>query len=68
MKPTLISRWLLAVIILFGLAGWAVTGLLLYARMAYLGVLMVVGAGIWTFISMRGIHLDRQARILRARG
>ncbi len=66
MKPTLISRWLLAVIILFGLAGWAVTGLLLYARMAYLGVLMVVGAGIWTFISMRGIHLDRQARILRA--
>jgi len=66
MKPTLTLRWLLAGIILFGLAGWAVTGLQLYARMAYLGLLLVVGAGIWAVISMRGIRLNRQARILRA--
>ncbi|MDP2995449.1 MAG: DUF58 domain-containing protein, partial [Anaerolineales bacterium] len=66
MKPTLALRWLLAGIILFGLAGWAVTGLLLYARMAYLGLLLVVGAGIWAVFSMRGIRLNRRARILRA--
>jgi uncharacterized protein (DUF58 family) len=66
MKPTLALRWLLGGLILFGLAGWAVTGLLLYARMAYLGLLLIFGAGLWTAFSMRGIHLNRQARILRA--
>jgi uncharacterized protein (DUF58 family) len=66
MKPTITLRWLLAGIILIGLAGWVVTGLQLYARMAYLGLLLVVGAGIWAVYSMRGIRLSRQARILRA--
>jgi uncharacterized protein (DUF58 family) len=66
MKPTLASRWLLAGIILFGLVGWAVTGLMLYARMTYLGLLVVVGSGVWAANSMRGIRLNRQARILRA--
>ncbi|HEX7542355.1 MAG TPA: DUF58 domain-containing protein [Anaerolineales bacterium] len=66
MKPTLALRWLLAGIIIFGLVGWVVTGLLLYARLAYMGLLLVVGAGIFAVISMRGIHLNRQARILRA--
>ena len=66
MKSTLALRWLLAGIILFGLVGWAVTGLQLYARMAYLGILLVVGGGIWAVLSMRGIRLDRKARILRA--
>ena len=65
MKPTLALRWLLAGIILFGLGGWAVTGLMLYARMAYLGLLLVVVSGVWAAISMRGIRLNRQARILR---
>ena len=66
MKPTFARRWLLAGIILFSLFGWAVTGLQLYARMAYLGILLFLGAGIWVFISMRGISLSRKARILRA--
>ncbi|HEY5271386.1 MAG TPA: DUF58 domain-containing protein, partial [Anaerolineales bacterium] len=66
MKSTLAFRWLLAGIIFFGLAGWVVTGLLLYARLAYMGLLLVVGAGIFAVISMRGIRLNRQARILRA--
>ncbi|MCX6034511.1 MAG: DUF58 domain-containing protein [Chloroflexi bacterium] len=66
MKSTLAFRWLLGGIIFFGLVGWVVTGLLLYARLAYMGLLLVVGAGILAVISMRGIHLNRQARILRA--
>ncbi len=66
MKSPHALRWLLAGLIFFGLIGWAITGLLLYARMAYLGMLLVIGAGIWTFFSIRGIHLTRQARILRA--
>jgi len=66
MRLTLTLRWLLAGLILFGLVGWAVTGQLIYARMAYLSLLLVLGAGIWTYFSVRGIHLNRQARILRA--
>jgi hypothetical protein len=49
MKPTISLRWLLAVIIIIGLVGWAVTGLQLYARMAYLGLMLVIGAGIWVY-------------------
>jgi uncharacterized protein (DUF58 family) len=66
MKSNFRIRLLLAVIILFGLVGWAVTGLMLYARMAYLGLFLLVGAGIWTLFSLQGISLNRQARNLRA--
>ena len=66
MKMAHALRWLLVGLILSGLVGWAVTGLLVYARMAYLGLLLIFGAGIWTHFSLRGIHLDRQTRILRA--
>lgn len=66
MRQTITLRWFLAGIILFGIAGWAVTGLQIYARMTYLGLLLVVGAGIWTVNSMHGIRLNRQARTLRA--
>jgi uncharacterized protein (DUF58 family) len=66
MKPAFTLRWLLLGIILFGFMGWVVTGLLLYARLAYLGLVLVVGTGVMAFFSMRGIHLNRQARILRA--
>jgi len=59
-------RWLLVGMVIFGLAGWAVTGLTIYARMSYLGLLMIVGAGIWSLLSMRGIHLVRHTRSLRA--
>ncbi len=66
MKSTNTLRWLLAAIILIGLIGWAATGLMIYARMAYLGLLLVIGAGIWAVSSMRGIRLNRQVRTLRA--
>ena len=66
MKLTRALRWLLAGLIFFGLAGWAVTGLLLYARLAYISLLLVSGAGIWTYFAIHGVHMNRQARILRA--
>jgi uncharacterized protein (DUF58 family) len=66
MKPSRALRWLLAVTILFNLAGWAATGLYLYARIAYLGILLGLGAGVWVILSLRGIHLARRVRSLRA--
>ena len=49
-----------------GLAGWIVTGLEVYARLAYLGILLVVGAAVWTYVSMTGIRFHRDTRTLRA--
>ena len=66
MKSSLASRWLLAVIILAGLAGWAVTGLPIYVRLVYLGLLLLVGSALWTILSLRGVRLSRAARSLRA--
>jgi uncharacterized protein (DUF58 family) len=66
MKLTHTLLWLLAGLIIIGLTGWIVTGLLIYARMAYLSLLLVVGSGIWTYFSIRGIRMNRQARTLRA--
>ena len=60
------SRWLLAGLILVGLAGWIVTGLFVYARLAYLGILLLSGAAIWTVLSMSGVRLRRDTRTLRA--
>jgi len=59
-------RWLVTGMVVFGLAGWAVTGLIIYGRMAYLGLILILGAGLWSLLSMRGIHLLRHARSLRA--
>jgi uncharacterized protein (DUF58 family) len=59
-------RWLLAGLFIFSLGGWVVTGLLVYARLVYLSLVLVIGAGIFTIFSMRGIRLNRQARTLRA--
>jgi uncharacterized protein (DUF58 family) len=66
MKLSHASRWLLASVILVGLTGWIVTGTQAYARLAYLGILLMAGAAIWTVLSMNGISLQRNTRALRA--
>ena len=48
------------------LAGWILTGLVIYARLAYLGIFLMAGAAIWTVLSINGIHLRRNTRTLRA--
>jgi uncharacterized protein (DUF58 family) len=66
MKLSHAPRWLLAVMILGSLAGWILTGLMIYARLAYLGILLLVGGAIWTILSINGIQLNRYTRTLRA--
>jgi len=66
MKPSVTLRWWLAGIFFFGLTGWIISGLLLYARLVYLSFALITGTAILAFFSMRGISLNRQARILRA--
>ncbi len=59
-------RWLLIGMAITGLVGWLITGLTVYARIAYLGALLVIGGAVWALFSIRGIHFTRQARTLRA--
>jgi uncharacterized protein (DUF58 family) len=66
MRHSRAARWFLAALLLFSLGGWVVTGLMLYARLAYLSLMLFIAAGIFALISMRGIYLSRQTRILRA--
>jgi uncharacterized protein (DUF58 family) len=66
MKLSHASRWFLAGLILVGLTGRIVTGLLVYLRLAYLGILLLSGAAIWTVFSMKGVRLQRKTRTLRA--
>jgi len=66
MKLSHASRWFLACLILVGLTGRIVTGLLIYMRFAYLGILLVSGAAIWTYFSMNGVRMRRNTRTLRA--
>ncbi|MBI4730592.1 MAG: DUF58 domain-containing protein [Chloroflexi bacterium] len=66
MKTSSTLRWsLLALIILGGIA-WAATGNAIFIRMAYLGLVLLVGAGLWSAFLARGIRVRRDARLLRA--
>ncbi|MBN2385977.1 MAG: DUF58 domain-containing protein [Anaerolineales bacterium] len=66
MKASSSVRWLLAVLLGVGLFGWAVTGSVVYVRLAYLGILLLAGAYVWTAVSIRGLSLSRSARVARA--
>lgn len=66
MKLSHATRWLLVFVIIGSLAGWILTGLTVYARLAYLCVLLMIGALIWTVLSINGVRLTRNTRTLRA--
>ncbi len=59
-------RWLFVALIVIGLLGWVVDGSVLYARLAYVGMMLIAGTYLWSLISMRGVHLTRRVRTLRA--
>lgn len=61
------TGWIIFLLTLaVGGIGMAATGSLLYVRLVYLGVLVLFTAWAWTWISLRGIRILRQARSLRA--
>jgi len=66
MKLSHASRWLFGIVILGSLTGWVLTGMMIYARLAYLGILLMGGALIWTVLSINGFRLTRNTRTLRA--
>jgi uncharacterized protein (DUF58 family) len=60
------ARWFLALLVITGLTGWLFTGLLIYTRLIYIGVIPVVVSAVWAYLPMRSLHFSRRSRTLRA--
>jgi uncharacterized protein (DUF58 family) len=66
MKTSSTLRWSLLGLILLGITAWAATGNAIFIRLAYLGLVLLGGAGLWSAFLARGIRVQRDARLLRA--
>ena len=60
------GRILTGLLLLGGLIGLLVGAGEIYTRFLYLGVLLIAVSWLWTQFSLRGIHVTRRARSLRA--
>ncbi|MBI5962806.1 MAG: DUF58 domain-containing protein [Chloroflexi bacterium] len=63
MRP---GRILLALILVIGSVGVLTTGSVMYSRFLYLGVLLAVASWVWTRWAVKGLRVNRNARIERA--
>jgi len=66
MRASRIVRWLIAALLGGSLLGWTATGQLAYARLFYLGLVVLVVSALWAVLSLRGLQLSRSTRTLRA--
>ena len=55
------SRILIALMIVTGLAGMLAGGPPFYARILYLGLLLAIGAWLWTFLVARSLRVERNS-------
>jgi uncharacterized protein (DUF58 family) len=60
------GRAALLVLLMLGVFGWAVSGAEYFLRLAYLTALLLLGSAFWARQALRGISLQRTARLLRA--
>jgi uncharacterized protein (DUF58 family) len=66
MKKPSPSRWFLLVLVALSTITWAATGNAVFLRLAYLGLVLLAGAGVLSVLLARGIQVRRDARLLRA--
>ncbi len=60
------SRILIGILLVVGLAGALVSDRVVYLRLLYLALLVLLAARVWSGFSLRNIRLTRQARTPRA--
>lgn len=60
------GRILVALLLIVGIVGTAVTGAMIYSRFLYLSVLLGVGAWVWTHWVANRLRLKRSSRVQRA--
>jgi uncharacterized protein (DUF58 family) len=65
MKSFSSVRWLLLGMVVVGVTGRAITGLSVYTRLAYVGLILLAGAYVWSLLSLRKVQLRRETRLLR---
>jgi uncharacterized protein (DUF58 family) len=66
MKTSTGLRWLLVSFVFGGGVAWLTTGNTVFVRLAYVGLFLLAGAGLWSAFLARGIRVRRDARLLRA--
>lgn len=57
--------WGVLIVFLVGLTGYAFTGARIYTRVLSFSAILIALSFLWTYISLRGVHLSRTARFLR---
>lgn len=60
------GRIFLALLLALGFAGTLFNGARIYSRFLYLGVFLTALSWVWTRWAARGVHVDRNSRVLRA--
>lgn len=61
------TGWLLFLLLLLvGLFGMATTGAVLYIRLVYLGLVLLIATWVWTRLSLRSLRISRTTRSPRA--
>lgn len=66
MKTSSALRWSLFAMLLLGWVAWAATDNVVFIRLAYAALFLLVGAGLWSAFLARGVQVRRDARLLRA--
>ena len=59
------GRIFVFLVLVVGAVGTAVNGAVFYVRLLYIGVLLIAAAWLMTFLSLRGIRIERQSRSQR---
>ncbi len=66
MKSAHAGRAALIALLAVGVFGWAISGAEVFLRLAYPAALLLLGSALWARQAIRGIHLRRTTRLLRA--
>jgi uncharacterized protein (DUF58 family) len=61
------GRVLVFLLIVGGLLGSLISGSAFYSRLLYLGLLLFIGAWLWTWLVARSLHVERKADARRGR-
>jgi uncharacterized protein (DUF58 family) len=65
MRKSARPRWLLLVLMIILLIGWATTGVMIYIRLFFLISMLLLSSYLWNKTALNGIQINRRSRSLR---
>ncbi len=61
-----VSSRIIAILLVLSVLALAITGSLIYSRLSYLWLFLLLGNWVWAAFSLRGVEIERGARTLRS--